>query len=114
AGSAQANALIATVQATLDDQRRARSIDQRRQAYVEFLDAAQCCQIDRTEETGSRLLRAESLVYVVGPASVANSASHYCRLALLASPSEQQKEDAEEARVAYIGAVRRALDEMAM
>lgn len=110
AGQAQAAALISTVQATLDEQRRARVLDQQRQVYVEFLDAAQCCQIDRTEETGSRLLRAESMVYVVGPTAVATASSEYCRLALLRSPSEQQKDDAEDARVACISAVRDALE----
>ncbi|MFF6903540.1 hypothetical protein [Streptomyces hydrogenans] len=111
AGQAQAAALVSTVQATLDEQRRARATDQRRQVYVEFLDAAQCCQINRTEDTGSRLLRAESMVYVVGPEDVARASSEYCQLALVRSPSEQEKDAAEDARVAYIAAVRGALGE---
>ncbi|MFI8323825.1 hypothetical protein [Streptomyces sp. NPDC085529] len=45
AGRAQAQALISTVQATLDEQRRTRAAEQRRQVYVEFLDAAQACQM---------------------------------------------------------------------
>lgn len=111
AGQAQAAALISTVQATLDEQRHARALEQRRQVYLEFLDAAQCCQIERSTETGSRLLRAESMVYLAGPGPVAEASSAYTRLALLETPSEQEKDEAESARVAYIRAVRRALKE---
>ncbi|MFB7592340.1 hypothetical protein [Streptomyces sp. NPDC056169] len=39
AGRAQAGALISTVQATLDEQRRARTLDQQRQAYLQFVTA---------------------------------------------------------------------------
>ncbi|CAM5676025.1 hypothetical protein GCM10010390_91310 [Streptomyces mordarskii] len=41
AGNRQADAMIATVQATVDEQRSARLSGQRRQAYVQFLQAAE-------------------------------------------------------------------------
>lgn len=106
AGREQAAALISTVQATLDEQRRARVLDQRRQTYVEFLDAAQCCQLDRTNETHSRLLRAESMMYVEGPQSVAAAASQYAGHVLSSAPAET-----EGARVAYLMAVHTALEQ---
>lgn len=40
AGNAQANALISTVQATLDDQRLARQVSKRQQAFSDFFYAA--------------------------------------------------------------------------
>ncbi|MGW2016765.1 hypothetical protein [Streptomyces sp. NPDC001927] len=51
AGNAQANALIATVQATLDEQRRTRAVDQRRQVYVQLLEIRDR-QIDGREALG--------------------------------------------------------------
>ncbi|MFF6844625.1 hypothetical protein ACFY8X_38545 [Streptomyces tanashiensis] len=106
AGQAQAAALISTVQATLDEQRRARLLDQRRQAYVEFLDAAQCCQLNRTHETQSRMMRAESMMYVDGPQSVAAAASQYANQVLTST-----LEEAEGARVAYLMTVHTALEQ---
>ncbi|AJF70428.1 hypothetical protein [Streptomyces vietnamensis] len=106
AGQAQARALISTVQATLDEQRRTRVLDHRRQAYVEFLDAAQCCQLDRTNATRSRLMRAESMMYVEGPQSVAAAASQYAGQVLTSN-----HEETEGARVAYLMAVHTALEQ---
>ncbi|MEU8526372.1 hypothetical protein AB0C77_12360 [Streptomyces sp. NPDC048629] len=111
AGHAQANALITTVQATLDEQRRARAAEWRRQVYLELLDAAQCCQVEATTEAGSRLLRAESMVELVGPAPIASAADAYMQLVLVQNPSDQEKDDAEWARRAYIEAVHQALNE---
>jgi hypothetical protein len=111
AGQAQANALIATVQATLDEQRRARAADQRRQVYLEFLEAAQCAQVESTLETGSRVLRAESMVELEGPDSVVLAARAYAQLVLKRDPTEEDKTAAEDARCTYIEVAREVLDQ---
>ncbi|MEU9994199.1 hypothetical protein [Streptomyces sp. NPDC050848] len=103
AGQAQANALIATVQATLDEQRRTRAVDQRRQVYVQLLEVRDR-QIDGrgafaargSSSTSEDVRAALSLVELEGPDYVAAAAHAYVDLG---------------ARAAYIEAVRRALDE---
>ncbi|MFI1367780.1 hypothetical protein [Streptomyces griseochromogenes] len=78
-GDRQADALIATVQATLDDQRNARVHDRRREAYARFVESAH-----RVELAGSRepvdlteLGHAIVMVRLVGPEPVALAASSY-------------------------------------
>ncbi|MFD7961284.1 hypothetical protein ACFV5J_10830 [Streptomyces zaomyceticus] len=80
AGQAQADALISTVQATLDEQRRVRAAEQRRQTYAAMLAAA-------TEwETGSQnqdpelvtaTQQAHALLRLEGPPEVAVAAERY-------------------------------------
>ncbi|MFE6813551.1 hypothetical protein [Streptomyces sp. NPDC057675] len=103
AGQAQAQALIATVQATLDEQRRARAVEQRRQVYVQLLDICDR-QVDYSRASGrltnssseEDVRAALSLVELEGPDFVAAAAHAYV--------------DAGE-RAAYIEAARRALSE---
>ena len=49
AGQAQAAALISTVQATLDEQRRARAVEHRRQVYADMLTAVTDLQRHRDD-----------------------------------------------------------------
>ncbi|MFB7359702.1 hypothetical protein [Streptomyces gardneri] len=112
AGQAQASALIATVQATLDEQRRARADDRRRQAHVELLSAGQAWQTSREPENGERMLIAFGLVQLEGPDSVVRAAQQYLGATNRAARSgDAHLDDAIEARVTYIEAVRRALNE---
>ncbi|MFE5484094.1 hypothetical protein [Streptomyces sp. NPDC056527] len=108
AGQAQANALIATVQATLDEQRRTRADERRRQVYAELLTAGHDQELDPSPEHISRSLNAYYLVEVEGPGYVANAALGY--LAAV-NESDDGGEDPQPARAAYIEAIRRALDE---
>ncbi|MGW6564897.1 hypothetical protein [Streptomyces sp. NPDC054975] len=110
AGAAQASALIATVQATLDEQRRARAEGHRRQVYLEFLDAAQIAQMELTEETISAVFRADNRLELEGPEAVSEAAHAYAG-ALRDNVSDEGRAAAEDARCAYIEAVRQALND---
>jgi hypothetical protein len=76
AGREQAAALISTVQATLDEQRRSRALDQRRQAYAELLAAGSEWQSQGLGH-GPRMLSAFGLVELEGPISVTAAAALY-------------------------------------
>ncbi|MEU9865204.1 hypothetical protein AB0D99_30495 [Streptomyces sp. NPDC047971] len=116
AGHAQANALIATVQATLDEQRRARAIEQRRQVYVQFLDAAGRF----TNGTGVLLQATPSAAYpedvraalftviLEGPPSVADAARDLVQSLAERRPAPDSREAAQNR---FIEAARHALDE---
>ncbi|MGW4851240.1 hypothetical protein ACWEPZ_08365 [Streptomyces sp. NPDC004288] len=112
AGQAQANALISTVQATLDEQRRARSIDRRRQVYLEMLDAAQSVRVDRSLQAGSRVLRATSMVELEGPEEVSRLADLLMNAALERNQGGEGGERSEMALGAFIEAARAVLTEM--
>ncbi|MFP1629554.1 hypothetical protein ACLB9X_31315 [Streptomyces sp. 5K101] len=79
AGDRQADALIATAQATLEGQRAARTHDRRRQVYAQFIEVAQ-----RIHDFGSRdredlaaLARAAINVELEGPEEVCKAAGVY-------------------------------------
>ncbi|MFF6794324.1 hypothetical protein ACFY9C_35240 [Streptomyces filamentosus] len=76
AGRAQASALVSTVQATLDEQRRARASDQRRQVYARLLTEGAALESDFRLETTS-MAEAFSLVRLEGPAKVTEAALAY-------------------------------------
>ncbi|MFD3569380.1 hypothetical protein [Streptomyces sp. NPDC058667] len=94
AGQAQAAALISTVQATLDEQRRARSEERQLEAYKEFLTAAD--ESRRPDAAlaaiqnglGPRLTEAFSALQLVAPKPVAEAASGYFRSLLMATRAE--------------------------
>lgn len=80
AGDRQADALLETVRTTLQEQRAVRLLDQRRQTYVQFLEAAEAVILSR--RTGDRaaasdrpaLQRALGIVQLEGPEPVAQAA----------------------------------------
>lgn len=81
AGQAQAAALISTVQATLDDQRRARAADRRRQVYAQFLaavDEANLAAYPGSQHdalaVGARLFQAQGAVDLEGPTPMTEAA----------------------------------------
>ncbi|MGW2207065.1 hypothetical protein [Streptomyces sp. NPDC001774] len=87
AGRAQASALVSTVQATLDEQRRARAVDQRRQVYVQLLDVCDRQISGARNVTGSSrrstsedVRAALSLVELEGPDFAAAAAHAYVDL----------------------------------
>lgn len=67
AGNAQAAALMSTVQATLDEQRRTRALEQRRQAYAELLTAGSVWQTEGSNENATRMMSTFGLVELEGP-----------------------------------------------
>ncbi|WP_331728789.1 hypothetical protein OG693_39415 (plasmid) [Streptomyces sp. NBC_01259] len=79
AGNRQADALIATVQVTLDEQRDARALDRRREAYAQFLDAMQSLHLGASSEPADLLgaSHARNLVILEGPPSVTDAAHKY-------------------------------------
>ncbi|WP_189602121.1 hypothetical protein [Streptomyces lateritius] len=115
AGLAQANALIATVQATLDEQRRARADDRRRQVYAELLTAGSEWQDSREADSGTRMVSAFGLVELEGPlegpSDVVMAALRYLDAVRQYARSAGNPEVVVTTRTAYISAVRRALAE---
>ncbi|MFD7980229.1 hypothetical protein [Streptomyces sp. NPDC059071] len=112
AGQSQAQALISTVQATLDEQRRARADDRRRQAYAALLTAAFDYQISAAGADGARMLAAVSAVEIEGPPEVADRAIRYSTAVTGHVERRSEGVDASmDARHAYVTAVRRALNE---
>ncbi|MFI6005717.1 hypothetical protein ACIA98_35885 [Streptomyces sp. NPDC051366] len=79
AGNRQADALVATVQATLDEQRRTRTIEQRRHVYLELLSPGSDRQDNLERLEGTRLLSALSMVEFGGPEAVTLAAGAYFR-----------------------------------
>ncbi|MGI5406628.1 hypothetical protein ACQEV9_07510 [Streptomyces chartreusis] len=121
AGDRQADALLHTVQATLDEQRRSRVDERRRQTYIDFLDAAEGIAWLSSNDAHelSPLLRAIASVSLEGPEPVEEAAR-----ALLPPIQEirdarrRQNSQAEEeagtafraARRNYLDAIKQALD----
>ncbi|WP_406066090.1 hypothetical protein OG462_41305 [Streptomyces sp. NBC_01077] len=111
AGNAQANALIASVQTTLDAQRRARAVDQRRQVYVQLLEACQAWQVNREPDAGVRMLSAVQLVSLEGPVDVEEAGRQYAAASEGSSRDAEQRRRIDRLRERYIEAARRALDQ---
>ncbi|MFB7031621.1 MULTISPECIES: hypothetical protein [unclassified Streptomyces] len=111
AGQAQAAALISTVQATLDEQRRARAEERRRQAYVDFLTAAQTAHLTFDEDTMARMAGTETAVILEGPDSVGEMAFLYVKAVANHHAGRVDGDAVEDARQAYMEAARRVLDE---
>ncbi|WP_189600305.1 hypothetical protein [Streptomyces lateritius] len=111
AGQAQANALIATVQATLDEQRRARALDQRRQVYADMLTAVTDLQRHRDDPDAlTRALRAHDLTVLEGPDDVSRAAMNFIARARGIDGSEAaSSEQLVAVRRAYIDAAVLAL-----
>jgi hypothetical protein len=76
AGHAQAGALVSTVQATLDEQRRARAAEQRRQTYAQMITAVTRWK-GRAAGGEEPVIQAYNLVRLEGPAAVAAAARDY-------------------------------------
>ncbi|MER5966803.1 hypothetical protein [Streptomyces sp. NPDC002057] len=80
AGQAQANALISTVQATLDEQRKVRAAEQRRQTYAAMLAAATEWETgpqNHDPELATATQQAHALLRLEGPPEVAGAAERY-------------------------------------
>lgn len=79
AGDRQADALMATVQATLDEQRRSRALDLRRQIYLQFVEAADLPRRNREERgiCATRMEAALTAIDLEGPESVRAAAHAY-------------------------------------
>lgn len=125
AGHAQAAALISTVQATLDEQRRARASDRRRQVYAQFVaavDEATLAAYPGSEHDalagGARLFQAQGAVDLEGPArmtEVAYAVSHAVSVLRTARSPEAEAEMSERisrARAAFIRAAQEAIGEI--
>lgn len=99
AGTAQANALMATVQATLDEQRAARAMDQRRKTYVQFLEVALMPRhtADLEREAKQRMETALSLIHLEGPSEVIRAAQEYVRMLDWAFANGEAAQDYREA-----------------
>ncbi|MFF1561033.1 hypothetical protein [Streptomyces sp. NPDC058279] len=123
AGNAQANALLATVQATLDEQRRARAVEHRRQVYVQFLGVVE--ELLLTVPSGDeaafvalapRLATARGAIEIEGSREVARAAAAYMnalveRVGARGVPGPRVSDEVPNLRQAYFTAVRQALDE---
>ncbi|RSS37450.1 hypothetical protein [Streptomyces sp. WAC08241] len=117
AGQAQAAALMSTVQATLDEQRRARTEELQRQACAELLSAGLGYQINSTVENGARVLQAAAAVEVACPQDITRPALAYGQAvsAFVQNRSNGPQPDAEvqaviDARGQFLSAVRRVLN----
>ncbi|MFI0929599.1 hypothetical protein ACH4TP_37610 [Streptomyces sp. NPDC021012] len=75
AGNRQADAVISTVQDTLNEQRRVRAEEQRRQTYAQVLVAGSAYQLNRRETAAME--QAVALVELEGPLEVAEAAIRY-------------------------------------
>ncbi|MEU9466646.1 hypothetical protein AB0D78_08305 [Streptomyces avermitilis] len=115
AGDRQADALLTTVQATLQDQRRARAADRRRQIYLELAEAAHLVLVQRRTgpEDLARLTHASWAIGLVGPQSVDDAASELCMEALsfTGDSASIDEERLSNLYYAFQEAARQALDE---
>lgn len=115
AGNRQADALLDTVRANLDEQRRSRIEDRRRQAYVAFLEAAQkVVLMDRDTPAGlADLTSAAALVTLEGPTAVEAAANDVLSAVNAYRSQDEGSRNADAflaARQSYLRAVRAALD----
>ncbi|MFG2841093.1 hypothetical protein ACGFYE_39655 [Streptomyces zaomyceticus] len=108
AGNRQADALIATVQATLDEQRRARTEERRRQVYADLLTAGQAWELGASDGE-HQTLSAFHRVEMEGPEYVAEAALDYASAA--GGASRDPVYGSAPARETYLKATRRALNE---
>ncbi|MFE5589197.1 hypothetical protein [Streptomyces sp. NPDC056549] len=110
AGQAQAAALISTVQATLDEQRRARVVEQRRQVYAQMLTEGTALESDPHLERAP-MAEAFSLVRLEGPVEVAVAAFVYRKAVEQAcfQRTEASREGLRAARNAFIHAAQNAI-----
>ncbi|MFF5639632.1 hypothetical protein [Streptomyces sp. NPDC012825] len=106
AGQAQAGALIATVQVTLDEQRRAREDERRRKVYADLLIAGQAWQLGDSDGE-NKTLSAFHVVEMEGPDFVAEAALEYASAA--SGETRDPVYGSAPAREKYLEAVRRAL-----
>ncbi|MEU9998099.1 hypothetical protein [Streptomyces sp. NPDC050848] len=123
AGLAQASALISTVQATLDEQRRVRALEQRRRVYIDYYTAVEEFYFSSTRgpldapdrlAALSRTVAARSLVEVEGPQPVVEAAEAlFAALVARAwddTPPAPEDDSVPSSRVGYLDAVREALE----
>ncbi|SEE59744.1 hypothetical protein [Streptomyces sp. TLI_105] len=111
AGQAQAAALISTVQATLNEQRRARTEERRRRAYAEFLSLGDEWRETKAEEDGTRMLTAYGLVEIEGPVDLVVSAANFLSATNDFATNQADISLVLESRAVYVRAVRQALNE---
>ncbi|MFD9034423.1 hypothetical protein ACFVZW_25265 [Streptomyces sp. NPDC059567] len=113
AGQAQANALISTVQATLDEQRRARLLDRRRQVYADFLECAHRVDLlqNREAENWTELTRKVTMVELEGLPSVSAAAAAYYLALATAARDGTPGPAPHELHRRYVAAVKAALSE---
>ncbi|MFK4071854.1 hypothetical protein [Streptomyces sp. NPDC029674] len=101
---------IHSVQATLNDQRIARTLDRRRQTYARFLEAAQI--IDQhsggNAEQVAELNHAMAMVLLEGPSEVSGPMSEYY-LALSAVLNGAEPPDLRDRHMEFIQAAKAAL-----
>lgn len=112
AGDRQADALLDTVRLTLREQTAVRTLEARRQTYVQFLvaveTAAAAGRTGRGEAgDGGDLQRAVALVALEGPAEVEAAARDMVRQLRRSG----RPDDIEEAREGFLTAVRVALEQ---
>ncbi|MEU5737029.1 hypothetical protein ABZ784_03405 [Streptomyces tendae] len=108
AGDRQADAALHIMQETLDDQRRARIEERRRQVYGAFLEAATDFSSDRdNSEFSKQLQKALTQVVLEGPDPVVLKALHYTRS--LRELDLGNTDPATSAHAQYIHAARDAL-----
>ncbi|MFE0383937.1 hypothetical protein ACFW1F_07605 [Streptomyces bungoensis] len=111
AGDRQADALLHTVRATLDDQRLARMEDRRRQTYIAFLEVVDDLSRDsQSLELFRKMNDALVHVSIEGPQPVVAAALEYGRLAFTWDSDRNLLQPLVEARTTYIAAVRTALN----
>ncbi|WP_051820217.1 hypothetical protein [Streptomyces flavochromogenes] len=122
AGQAQAQALISTVQATLDEQRRVHALEHRRRVYIDYYTAVEEFYFTSTHgpldapdrlAALSRAVTARGLVEMEGPQPVAEAAQALF-LALVARAWDDTRPGPEDdsvpsSRVGYLDAVQEAM-----
>ncbi|MGW1963615.1 hypothetical protein ACWCPD_25705 [Streptomyces sp. NPDC001935] len=110
AGDRQADALLRTVQETLNEQRWARIEDRRHTTYSEFQDAAEEVARDpRNNDLVPALHRALSRVWIEGPDAVTGAAINCATIAQNPNLDTARVSGLIRARMAYTDAVRDAL-----
>ncbi|MFI6334150.1 hypothetical protein [Streptomyces sp. NPDC050535] len=110
AGDRQADALLHTVQASLDEQRRARVEDRRRTAYSEFLAAVEDVARDPSNDELIPALRvSRTRVVIEGPNSVAICALEFAALAEYSRRADANAARLIRSRLAYVQAVKDVL-----
>jgi hypothetical protein len=108
AGDRQADALLATVQASLDEQRRARAQDIRRQVYVQLIQVGQMPRGSARErrEAEQRAQEVLSLIHLEGPSEVVAAAGAF----VTGMAEAWDEHDLWVAERPFLLAARRALD----
>ncbi|MFF6966041.1 hypothetical protein ACFY9G_22095 [Streptomyces anthocyanicus] len=112
AGDRQADAALHIMQATLDEQRRARREDRRRQTYVEFLKTVDELVSGATADQAvavAAVLQASTKVTIEGPRPVVRAASDLMESARARGRDGDGGRTFAELRAAYFNAVQDAL-----